>query len=168
MTAKFLSSGLSPSRITQGQSPPTRRGAGPSFLPAHPSPAPQALPYGQPGVMRLRAPRFRPKPPSGRGGPEGASRNRHERFPMNATEIAACVKHTGRRRLPPLPSPRPQTGQILDSWRHKRRQGALALRAPGASRHTRKMDRRRDQRTWRSARSHPSAHRRSIAAARHG
>ena len=30
------------------------------------------------------------------------------------------------------------------------------------------MDRRRDQRAWRSARSHPSAHRRSIAAARHG
>ena len=82
MTAKFLSSGLSPSRITQGQSPPSWHGTGPSFLPAHQCPAPQTLPYGQPGVMRLRAPRFRPKPPSGRGGPEGASRNRHERFPM--------------------------------------------------------------------------------------
>ena len=33
--------------------------------------------------------------------------------------------------MPPLPSPRPQTGQILDSWRHKRRQEALALCAPG-------------------------------------
>ena len=33
--------------------------------------------------------------------------------------------------MPPLPSPRPQTGQILDSRRHKRRQGALALCAPG-------------------------------------
>ena len=34
MTAKFRSSGLPPSRITQGQSPPTRLGAGPSFLPS--------------------------------------------------------------------------------------------------------------------------------------
>ena len=33
--------------------------------------------------------------------------------------------------MPPLPSPRPQTGQILDSWRHKRRQEALALCVPG-------------------------------------
>ena len=33
--------------------------------------------------------------------------------------------------MPPLPSLRPQTGQIRDSWRHKRRQGALALCAPG-------------------------------------
>ena len=82
MTARFHSSGLPPSRVTQGQSPPSWRGAGPSFLTAHPGPAPQTPPYGQPGVMRLRAPRVRPTPPSGRGGPEGASRNRHERFPM--------------------------------------------------------------------------------------
>ena len=49
----------------------------------------------------------------------------------NATEITACAECTSRRRPPPLPSPRPQTGQILDSRRHKRRQGALALCAPG-------------------------------------
>ena len=87
---------------------------------------------------------------------------------MNATEIAATLSVRARRRLPPLPSPRQQTGQILDSRRHKQRQGALALRAPRASRHSRKMDRRRDQQAWISARSHPSAHRRSIAAPRHG
>ena len=40
MTAKFRSSGLPPSRITQGQSPPTRRGAGPSFLESPSSPPP--------------------------------------------------------------------------------------------------------------------------------
>ena len=50
---------------------------------------------------------------------------------MNATEIAATLSVRAadvcRRYLPP----RPQTGQILDSRRHKRRQGALALCAPG-------------------------------------
>ena len=50
----------------------------------------------------------------------------HERH-LNC-RYAEC---TSRRRLPPLPSPRPQTGQILDSRRHKRRQGVLALCAPG-------------------------------------
>ena len=87
---------------------------------------------------------------------------------MNATEIAAALSTRAEdvcRRY--LPRGRKQ-GRYWTSRRHKRRQGALALRASGASRHTRKMDRRRDQRAWRSARSHPSAHRRSIAAARHG
>ena len=95
-------------------------------------------------------------------------RSPKESRPMNATEIAAALSTRAEdvcRRY--LPRGRKQ-GRYWTSRRHKRRQGGLALRAPGASRHTRKMDRRRDQRAWRSARSHPSAHRRSIAAARHG
>ena len=60
---------------------------------------------------------------------------------MDTTEIAAelstraedvCRRYLPRRR---------RQGQILDHRRHKRRQGALALCAPGASRYTGKMDR---------------------------
>ena len=56
---------------------------------------------------------------------------------MNATEIAAALSARAEdvcRRY--LPRGR-KAGQILDHRRHKRRQGALALRASGASRDTR-------------------------------
>ena len=177
-------SGLPPSRITQGQSPPSWRGAGPSFLPARSSLPPQSSQtvYTRGGRAARSATRGH-SPSRVRGGPEGgvpkqagevphATVSRHrtpkESRPMNATEIASALSTRAEdvcRRY--LPRGRRQ-GRYWTVWRHKRRRGALALCAPGAPRHTRKMDRRRDQRAWRSARSHPSAHRRSIAAARHG
>ena len=64
-----------------------------------------------------------------------------ESRPMNATEIAAALSTRAEdvcRRY--LPRGRKQ-GRYWTSRRHKWRRGALALRAPGAPRYTRKMDR---------------------------
>ena len=156
MTARFHSSGLPPSRITQGQSPPTRRGAGPSFLESPSSPPPQSSQSAHAERPRCALRSRGPHRQEFEAGLKGASRKRHERFPMqavshhrspkesrpmNATEIAAALSTRAEdvcRRY--LPRGRKQ-GRYWTSRRHKRRQGALALRAPGASRDTRKMDR---------------------------
>ena len=86
---------------------------------------------------------------------------------MNATEIAATLSVRAAdicRRYLPRGRKQGRYGTAGDTNGAK---GARSLCA-WPSRHSRKMDRRRDQQAWRSARSHPSAHRRSIAAPRHG
>ena len=183
MTAKFRSKRASSLPHNSGPVPAKLAWGWPLFSGVPFEPASTAFPNPGRGAAALCAPLSRPSPARVRGGPEGgvpqqvgevphATVSRHrtpkESRPMNATEIASALSTRAEdvcRRY--LPRGRRQ-GRYWTSRRHKRRQGALALRAPGASRHTRKMDRRRDQRAWRSARSHPSAHRRSIAAARHG
>ena len=98
MTAKFRSSGLPPSRITQGQSPPTRRGAGPSFLESRSSPPPQSsqtVDADRPHcALRSRGPHRQefagPSRNSTRDSPcNGGHHAPKGSHPMNATEIAA-------------------------------------------------------------------------------
>ena len=183
MTARFRSKRASSLPHNSGPVPAKLAWGWPFFFDGAFEPASTEFPKRARGAAALRAPLPRPSPERVRGGPEGgvpqrvgevphATVSRHrspkESRPMNATEIAAALSTRAEdvcRRY--LPRGRKQ-GRYWTSRRHKRRQGALALRAPGAPRHTRKMDRRRDRRAWRSARSHPSAHRWSIATARHG
>ena len=86
---------------------------------------------------------------------------------MNATEIAATLSVRAAdvcRRYLPRGSKQGRYWTVGDTNGAKGRSLFVRL----ALRHTREMDRRRDQQAWISARSHPSAHRRSIAAPRHG
>ena len=183
MTPRFRSKRASSLPHNSGPVPAKLAWGWPYFFAGAFEPAPTEFQERTREAVALRAPLPRHSSAKVRGGPEGgvpqkagevphATVSRHRASKgsrtMNATEIASALSTRAEdvcRRYLPRGS---KQGQILDSWRHKRRQGALALCTPGASRYPRKMDRRRNQRTWRSARSHPSAHRRSIATARHG
>ena len=85
-------SGLPPSRITQGQSPPTRRGAGPYFLESRSSPPPQhskSVHAERPHcALRSRCPHRQ----EFEAGLKGASRNKLERFPMQPFHAIAPLR----------------------------------------------------------------------------
>ena len=106
MTARFRSSGLPPSRITLGQSPPSWRGAGPSFLESRSSLPPQSsqtVDAERPRcALRSRGPHRQEFEAGLKGGvPQKAPEVPHETIsrhrsakesrPMNATEIAAAL-----------------------------------------------------------------------------
>ena len=183
MTARFHSSGLPPSRITQGQSPPTRRGAGPSFLESRSSLPPQSSQTVDAERPRCARRSRGPHRQEFEAGLKGTSRNRHERFPMqpfraitppkeshpmNATEIASALSARAEdvcRRYLPRGRKQGRYWTIGDTSGAKGRSLFVRLAPPGIPG---KWTDARNQRAWRSARYHPSAHRWSIAAARHG